>query len=424
MRSPVRLFVVGALLLVAGSTTGVAQPLPPGDPRALGFSPERLATIKATLQRFVDSDQRAGVSWLVARRGRVVDRGAVGYRDLESRLPMESTTIVRIYSMSKMVTSVAVLILFEEGRLRLEEPVAAHIPEFGGVQVMTGGTADAPLLATARRPITIKHLLTHTSGLVYGDAEGDALERIHSRAKLREATSLQEWTRLLATLPLRHHPGEAFTYGVSTDVLGRLVEVVSGQPLGAFLAQRIFAPLGMGDTGFDVPPEKQGRIARIYRRSKEGSLERADPIGSAWPDAGLELGGEGLFSTIDDFARFGQMLLNGGQLDGRRILGRKTVEFMTTNHLSGLPDPRLPDLYAAIGPALGFGLGVAVRIDPGRSGYPGSIGQFGWGGAASTHCQVDPQEQIVALVLSQHFPFHDNGLFEAFATGYYQALVD
>ncbi len=405
MRSAIRVSVVGVFLLLTGAAVVGAQPLPPGDPRALGFSPERLVVMRATLQRFVD-------------------RGAVGYRDLESRLPMEGSTIVRVYSMSKIVTSIAVLILFEEGCFRLEEPVAAYIPEMAGMQVMTGGSADAPLLATARQPVTIKHLLTHTSGLIYGNEEGDALEQIYSRAKLGEAASLQEWTSRLAKLPLRHHPGEVFTYGVSTDVLGRLVEIVSGQPLGAFFAERVFVPLGMSDTSFDVPPEKQGRLAKIYRRGEGGSLVRADSIGSARPEPGVELGGEGLFSTIDDFARLGQALLNGGQLEGRRILGRKTVEFMTTNHITALPNPALPDLYATIGPALGFGLGVAVRIDPGRSGYPGSIGQFGWGGAASTHFQSDPREGIVALVFSQHFPFHDNGLFEAFATGYYQALVD
>ena len=418
MRSITLSFVVATVL--SGSSLA-AQPLPTGDPKALGFSPERLQRLDASMRRFVDDGRHAGLIWLVARRGKIVDFNAYGLRDVESKRPMEKDTILRIYSMSKIVTSVAALILLEEGRYSLGDPVSRFLPEFGTMQVMTGGTAEAPLLTTARGPITIKHLLTHTSGLIYGRENGDALQKIYWRRRSSQAASLEEFTKGLAGLPLHHQPGEAWAYGTSTDVLGRLVEVVSGRSLGQFMAERIFEPLGMHDTGFEVPAAKMARLATIYKSGERGVLVVAEPIGAASPEAGREpaFGGEGLFSTAADYARFAQMLLEGGTLDGRRILGRKTVELMTTNHLTHLPGG-----HHEFSRAMGFGLGVQVLIDLGQGGVPGSLGEFGWSGAATTFAQIDPKEQMVTLAFAQHFPFNAHKVFDWFVTGAYQALVD
>jgi CubicO group peptidase (beta-lactamase class C family) len=419
MRIGVRLAGAGLALTLLVPTTLPAQSLPVGEPEALGFSPERLATMEASLERFVQNGQHSGIVWLVARRGEIVSLGAHGLRDLEAGLPMETDTIVRIYSMSKIVTSVAALILFEEGRFDLDDPVSRYLPEFETLQVMVGGTADAPLLTTARSPITLDHLFTHTAGFYYDFSAGPELATLFGRAKLTEVPSLEEFVKRAATLPLNHHPGEAYIYGINTSILGRVVEVVSGQPFGDFLQSRIFGPLRMTDTSFSVPPEKRDRLATIYEH-EEGRLAEAQAFFGPWPEkgAGPELGGAGLFSTIGDYARFAQMLLNGGVLDGQRILGRKTVEFMTTNRLTHLPGNRIDNLYQ------GFGLGVSVMIDVGQSPAPGSLGRFGWSGAATTDCGIDPQEEIVALVFTQHFPFNEHRLFERFTTGYMQALVD
>jgi CubicO group peptidase (beta-lactamase class C family) len=420
MSQSVPLAVLGLAVALLLPSTLPAESLPIGEPEALGFSPERLATMEASLERFVENGQHSGIVWLVARRGEIASVGAHGLRDREAGLPMEADTIVRIYSMSKIVTSVAALILFEEGRFDLGDPVSRYLPELGTPQVMVGGTADAPLLTTARSPITVDHLFTHTAGFYYDFSVGPELATLVERAELFTAPSLEEFTKRASTLPLRHHPGEAWTYGISTSLLGRLIEVLSGQRLGDFLQERIFGPLRMTDTGFSVPPEKRGRLATIYQ-TKEGrltELELSKDQPSPEKARGLELGGAGLFSTIGDYARFAQMLLDGGVLDGQRILGRKTVEFMTVNRLAHLTESHIDDR------AEGFGLGVAVMIDVGQSSTPASLGRYGWSGIATTDCQIDPREEIVALVFTQHYPFNEHRLLERFTTGYTQALVD
>jgi CubicO group peptidase (beta-lactamase class C family) len=319
--------------------------------------------------------------------------------------------------MSKIVTSVAALILFEEGRFDLQDPVSRYLPELESLQVKTGGTADRPLLATAREPVTINQLFTHTAGFYYDFVDDPVLAELFRRAKLFEAPDLETFVKEAAKLPLKHQPGEAYTYGINTSILGRVVEVVSGQRFGEFLRTRIFEPLDMPDTGFSVPASKRDRLAKIYQL-QEGTLVPAEQILPVSPGEAAELGGAGLVSTIGDYARFAQMLLNEGELDGTRILGRKTVEFMRTNRLAHLAQPHIGS------PAAGFGLGVSVMIDVGQSPAPGSLGRFGWSGAATTDCGIDPQEEIVALVFAQHFPFNEHRLFERFTTGYMQALVD
>jgi len=371
------------------------------------------------LARFVDNGQYAGAIWLIAREGTIVDCKAHGFRDLEARLPMQRDTICRIYSMSKIITSVAVLTLVEEGRIRLDDPIGDYLPELKQMKVLQGGTADVPVLVPASRPITVKHLLTHTSGLIYDFDGDDALHQLYQRAKLWEGTSLREFVGKVGALPLKSQPGDEWHYGINSDVLGALVEAVSGKSFEAFLSERIFSPLEMKDTSFDVPAEKQSRLAKTYKRDVAGSLIESEPILGTWPQAGrgLAAGGSGMFSTADDYARFAQMLANGGHFKGKQILSRKIVELMTANHLVTLAKPN-----HAFSQWNGWGLGVEVQLDLGRSSVPGTPGAFGWYGAATTYCRIDPQEQLVAILFTQQLPFNDQKLFETFTTLYYSTM--
>lgn len=407
-----------ALVLLAQNL--LAQPLPAGDLKALGFAPERLKRLEAGVRQYIADGKYAGASYLVARDGKIAAWETFGVRDIATGAPMEKDTIVRVYSMSKTVASVAVMMLFEEGRFRLDDPVSQYLPEFKQMKVFKGGTADQPELVDATRPITIRELLTHTSGFGYDFGESP-LEQIYKRAKLWETPNLKEFTRKAAQLPLAHQPGEAWTYGIGIDVLGGLVEVVSGQRFEDFLTQRLFQPLGMKDTAFDVPPGKRNRLAALHETGPDGKLRLAQPLLAVTPEPGPKLagGGGGLFSTIGDYARFAQMLLNGGELNGTRILGRKTVELMMVNHLNYLP--RQTHIWSE---ADGFGLGGAVRIDLAKGGSLGSVGQFGWSGAATTYYNIDPHEGTVVLLFLQHFPIDQYGIFPKFNTLFYQSLVD
>lgn len=406
------------LILLLAIVCAQAQ-LPTVSPSRAGFDPARLETLHATVKGFVDDGQHAGIITLVARDGKIADFQTYGYRDIDKTLPMERDTICRIYSMSKIVTSVGALILFEEGRFNLDDPVANYLPELKDLKVMTGGTAEAPQLETPKRPVTIKHLFTHTSGLIYDFDGDDELHKLYKRADLWSGPDLNDFIRKCGKVPLKHQPGDQFSYGINSDVLGTLIERVSGKSFGQFLSERIFQPLGMKDTGFDVPPERMNRVAKTYKHGPNKQLVEAEPLLNTLPEKGrgIESGGAGLFSTVGDYARFAQMLCNGGTLEGKRILGRKTVELMTANHLSSLPDGA-----HAFSRAKGFGLGVEVSIDPGRGGVPTSLGQFGWYGAATTYCQIDPKEKLVAIAFAQHFPFNEHNFFNKFTTGYYQAL--
>jgi CubicO group peptidase (beta-lactamase class C family) len=397
-----------------------AQPLPPAEPEELGFAPERLEKLHAMLKQHIDDGKHAGAISLIVRGGAIVDWQTYGFRDLEAKLPMEKDTIVRIYSMSKPITSVAVMMLFEEARFRLDDPISKYIPEFKEMKVFKGGTADRPESVDAKTPITIKHLLTQTSGMTY-DFGNSPVEQLNKKAELWSAPTFPEFIARASKLPLAHEPGEKWTYGINTDVLGYLVEVVSGQKFEDYVAQRIFTPLGMADTGFLVPEGKRARLAKIYETGPDGKLRPAKPILDSYhgPGDGFPSGGGGLYSTIGDYARFAQMLLNGGRLDGAQILGRKTVEFMLANHLNHLAQP-------AISPngGDGFGLGGSVRFDLAKGNSLGSVGQFGWAGAATTYFNIDPREETITLLFIQHFPYDQHGIFHKFSTLFYQSLVD
>jgi len=410
--------LIGFLLIFVTAPLS-AQPLPEARPSSQQISAAGLQRMHGMLQRSLDAGQHAGFVLALARDGKLVDEWASGYRNLEKHLPMQTDTICRIYSMSKIITSVGTLVLCEEGRFRLDDPVADYLPELKDLKVMTGGTAEAPVLEPLKRPVTIKHLLTHTSGLIYDFDGTDALHQIYLNAKLWDGTSLKEFAEKVGKLPLKHQPGDAFSYGINCDVLGALIERISEMSFEDFLRQRIFGPVGMKDTSFDVPEEKMGRVAKTYKHGQGGKLVEAEPLINTWPEKGrgLASGGAGLFSTVGDYLRFAQMLANGGQLEGKRILSRKMVELMTANHLLSLPEQA-----HAFSRAQGFGLGVEVQLDLGRGGLPGSPGAFGWYGAATTYCRIDPKEHTVAILLAQHFPFNEHKLFELFATGYYSAL--
>jgi CubicO group peptidase (beta-lactamase class C family) len=405
------------LALACVAAISVQAQLPFTSARSVGFDRARLDVLHDTTQRFVDEGKHAGIITLLARDGKIADFKVYGMRDVENKLPMQRDTICRVYSMSKIITCVATLMLLEDGKYNLDDPVAKYLPELKDMKVWMGGTQDAPQTEALKRPITIKHLLTHTSGLIYDFQGNDELTKLWRSADLWSGPGLTNFTAKLGKLPLKHQPGDAYTYGVNQDVQGALLERVSGQRFGAFLEARIFGPLGMKDTGFDVPANKMNRLAKTYKLV-DGKFVEDKPIIETRPEEGrgIEAGGAGIFSTAGDYARFAQMLCNGGTLDGKRILGRKIIELMTANHMVTLPNNQAATRQK------GFGLGVEVTTDLGQLSMPSSIGQFGWYGAATTYCQIDPKEKIVAIALVQHFPFNQHNFFAVFQTGYYQAL--
>lgn len=405
-------------------TFGIAppDPLPIGSAAQAGFSAERLGRLHQRMRQFIEQGQHAGIATLIARHGQIVDWQAWGHRDREAKLAMEKDTIARVYSMTKIVTSVAILQLHEQARLRLDDPVERHLPALAKRQVLSGGTAQAPQLVPATRSVTIKDLLTHTSGYTYGGLGKEVIDELYTKADVLNAKSMDQFIERLAGVPLMHQPGARFTYGLSTDVLGAVIEKVSGQRLDQYVAEHIAGPLQMVDTAFTVPGDKRSRLSKVYRAPKGGPLEPVpdkELVLSSVEPVAMHWGGAGLFSTLGDYARFGQMLLNGGELDGVRVLGRKSVELMMTNALTHTPTP-----YTQFNEYEGFGLGGAVRLDAGRAARLGSVGQFGWAGAANTYFNVDPRESTVVVLFAQHMPQDQFRLSSTFSTLFYASLVD
>jgi len=375
------------------------------------------------MQGYIDREQFAGVITLIARKGQVVHLQKFGSQNREEQRPMELDSIFRIYSMTKPITSAAVMMLCEEGKVRLVDPVSRYIPAFKNTQVMVSRNGCDYALVPAQREMTVHDLFTHTAGLSYGFDMQSKLDDIYRNEIWRRTEedpkiTLEELIQVLAGLPLAFHPGAAFRYSMSIDVLGYIVQVASGRPFDAFLKERIFDPLGMSDTGFSVPPGKLGRLSTVYGPAETGGLKPIDrPAESRYgrPTRNPS-GGGGLVSTVSDYFRFGQMLLNQGELEGERLLGRKTVEWMLQNHL---PD----GMFANGNPALGFGLGGSVLLKPGLLHQPGSIGRFGWGGAANTEWWIDPQEQLLCLFMTQYMPGFTIPIVEDFGQIAYQALL-
>ncbi len=379
-------------------------------PEEVGLSAPRLARIIPWMRGWVDSGRIPGLLVAVVRDDRLAWFETRGFRDVESGRPVEPDTIYRIYSMTKPVTTAAALMLYEEGRFQLDDPVAKYIPAFSGTRVFAAGSAESFETEPLARPITVHDLMTHTSGLTYSFQCDHPVDELYRRRGIEFNSNLAPLGNLVeaaAAQPLAFQPGARWRYGVSTDVLGRLVEVWSGRPLDAFLAEHVFAPLGMADTGFHVPEGEAGRFASNYTRSDAGGLALADAAaGSRFLAPATTLsGGGGLVSTAADYLRFARMLRGRGALGEVRLLGRKTVELMTTNQLPGdLADMGQPTFSETPFTGVGFGLGVSVMLDPAKARVLGSPGEYAWGGMASTAFWVDPAEDLIVLLLTQLSP--------------------
>ncbi len=391
------------------------------EPESAGFSSQRLARIQPVMQRYVDEKKLAGILSLIARAGKIVYREEVGWADIEAAKPMREDTIFRIYSMTKPITTTAALMLYEQGRFRLTDPISKYFPAFKDMKVLDYTAGTGGRLAPANRPITIRDLMTHTAGLSYGFEDGvyiDELVRTKVWATMdaKPDVTLEEMVGLISKLPLAHQPGTLFRYSLATDVVGYLVQVISGQPFEDYLKQHIFDPLGMVDTAFYVPPEKAGRFSSVYGPDEANGLKVVDPMNNPryLKPPSCASGGGGLVSTAGDYLRFCQMLLNNGELEGVRLLGRKTVELMTTNHLP-------PGVFQ--GEGHGFGLGVNVRLDLGQSQELGSVGIYSWGGAANTNFWVDPKEDLIGILMLQFMPIDTYPVVPDFHILTYQAMV-
>ena len=383
---------------------------PTAAPESQGFDARRIARIRPRMQAYVDSGSFSGITTLIARRGHIVHFEHAGVRDKDTQAPLDASTIFRIYSMTKPVVATALMTLYEEARFHLYEPIARYLPAFAKMKVWNGDGK----LAGAVRPITIRDLFTHTSGLTYNFLEDTPVSRMYLDAGLlsNAAASLESEIGELARLPLAYQPGSRWHYSMSIDVLAHLIEVLSGRPLQDFLRERIFAPLGMTDTGFSVPEANRPRIAAMYGHLDIALHQYSEIVAS--PTGPVDVsktypvdntttfarGGHGLFSTAADYQRFAQMLLNRGKLDGERIVSPAIAALMHSNHLAA---HLMPMSIAAITlPGYGFGLGSRVLLNQAESGMPGSAGEFGWAGAANTYYWVDPKLEMIGIYMTQH----------------------
>jgi CubicO group peptidase (beta-lactamase class C family) len=409
------------------------------DPAEVGFDPARLGRLDRRLARWVDDGQLPGFLVTVARHGKLVHVGRYGSRNVEEGLPVEDDTRWRIYSMTKPVTSVAAMMLYEEGAFELSDPITKWLPEFAETRVYVAGSAQKPVTAPQMEPIRVRHLLTHTSGLTYGFHHAHPVDAMYRTMGHEWGTppgaDSAEVCRQWASVPLVFQPGSEWNYGVSTDVLGRLVEVISGLPLDEFFEQRIFAPLGMRDTSFGLRPDDDvDSLARLYLATpgQPGGPASGMMFNEAF-DAGAHskpaflAGGGGLVSTAGDYLRFVELLRRGGSYDGGRLLGSRTIAHMTRNHLPGNQDLETfgRPLFAETPlRGVGFGLGFSMVIDPVRYGVVSSLGDYSWGGAASTAFYVDPVEDLTVSFYTQLLPSSTLPIRSHLRQLINQALVD
>ena len=389
-------------------------------PESVGVSSERLKRLDAALKRLVDEGRLAGVVSLLARHGKIVHFSAAGKKDIRQPDALQKDSIFRIYSMTKPVTGVAMMMLYEEGKWRLEDPVSRYIPELSKLKVHAGENADGtPKLDDARRAMTMRELMTHTGGLAYGLGAANPVDRMYRETRVLDSSRpLQDMIDGLAKLPLLAQPGTRWSYSIAVDIQGYLVEKLSGQPFDEFLRARIFQPLGMKDTGFFVPKEKLARLALVHGEDPAGKLTAPDesrgdptvkPLGPS--------GGGGLFSTAEDYLRFCQMLLNGGQLNGTRLLSPRTVTMMRTNHVQ-------PEPLKTMRPGTGWGMDFSVVMDAAAAGEPYSDGAYHWYGIAGTWFWIDPLADFTFIGMMQHSNLRSAGEVHGLSRNLvYQAIV-
>jgi CubicO group peptidase (beta-lactamase class C family) len=403
------------------------------DPTEAGFDPARLQRLDDHFGRYVDDQRLAGWQLALTRGGKLVHSSGRGKRDRESGADVTPDTIWRIYSMTKPITSVAAMMLWEEGAFELKDPISRFLPEFADVKVWRGGSVTRPDLEPLMRPIEMWHLLTHTSGLTYGFMYSHPVDELYRRGGFEwgvpSSTDLAGICTRLAGLPLLFQPGTEWNYSMAVDVLGRVIEVISGQSLGDFLRTRIFEPLGMVDTGFSVPEGDADRLAALY--GAHPGTGSATPLTTAGAGAlsppAAELGGGGLVSTMGDYLRFAEMLRGEGAIGDVRLLSPRTVRFMTENHLPGDSDLTgfgRPLFSETTFDGVGFGLLGSVTMNPVAAKVPGSIGEFGWGGAASTFFWVDPVEDLTCVFMTQLLPSNTHPIRSQLKQLVHQAIVD
>ena len=393
-------------------------------PEDVGLSGARLSKIDHLTRRYIEEGKLAGTITLVARRGRIAHLQCQGKMDIEADKDMTEDTIFRIYSMTKPVTSTALMMLFEDGNFQLDDPVSRFIPAFKDLQVY-GESGNKPV----EREMTIRDLLTHTSGLTYSHVQSNRVDEMYRDQAVEQSDDLDQMVEKLSSLPLIFTPGSRWSYSVATDVCGYLVQKISDIPFNEFLREQILDPLGMLDTDFHVPEDKVHRLAANYQHTKDDNMHLVDsPETSVYlKHKSLFSGGSGLVSTIHDYHRFGQMLLNKGEFDGVRILGRKTVELMTANHLPDNGDLTTMG-QAVFGETpyngIGFGLGFSVMLNPATAQILGSPGEFAWGGAASTYFFADPAEELLVILLTQLMPSSSYPIRRELRVTTYQAIID
>jgi CubicO group peptidase (beta-lactamase class C family) len=412
------LFLLVALAAIGTTAAQAEPPLPLATtPEEVGLSSERLARIEVATADHIKSGSVPGAVMLIARHGKIAWYKTLGYRDRDRGDPMKPDAIFRLYSMTKPIVTVAAMMLVEEGRMQITDPVEMYLPEIGRMKVGVEkpGPDGKPVLELVEpaRKMTVQDLMRHTSGLIYGSRGHSLINDAYKAAKIgsRDVTTAELVTRL-SEMPLRFSPGTRWEYGVSTDVLGRIVEIVSGKPLGEFLAERVFRPLGMADTGFWVPAEKLNRAAQPWQQPGAPPMTPRFDVGVK---PAFESAGGGLTGTMSDYLRFAMMLANKGRLGETQLLGKKTVEFMTTDHTGGVPGRP---------PGLGFGLGFEVRTTAGQAGLPGSVGEYGWAGNAGTLFWIDPKEDLIAIYLVQVGANDRVKLRNQFRTMVQSAIID
>ena len=375
------------------------------NPESLGLDPTVLENIRKYLNdTYVEDGKYVGTMTLVSRKGEVAYLDSIGFMDRENAKPMQEDSIFRIYSMSKAITSIAIMQLFEKSKFRLDDPVYWYIPSWKNLRVYQSGIYPNFLTSRPKRHMTIRDLLTHMSGLTYDFMYKSNVDAAYRKTKVQQAGSLEEFAEILSTLPLEFSPGDKWNYSVSTDVLGYLVEVMSGMKLEEYFKEYIFEPLEMTDTSFSCPEEKLDRLASLYEHIPNGEPRL---IEIPFLNTKMASGGGGLFSTMSDYHNFCSMLVNQGEFNGTRLIGRKTLELMTVNHLpdnQDLTEMSESDYSEAPYAGVGFGLGFSVMLDPAKSQTISDIGEYGWGGAASTVFFINPKEDMFVIFLTQLLP--------------------